>query len=509
MKLRDKMKTFEEKTARSVGKRSFTPGIRQKMLAANIMMILVPTLAALILFAAFFNGHRTGYWEEIMEYILRDNNNMMSAESIIRSCDQSDDLDAMQRELSRTGYHSRIEKDGQITASGLTQEDLAAGEKLAGPLAGRDSDYTISNGRFVVIRSSFQDEGSRYVVTAVRTPVTAATIGRGDSYIKGYIEWFIGIMLAILIAVILLLNVILYRWTSRSIVRPLDQLSRGSERIREGDLDFDMKTTRRDEIGRVMNDFDEMRGHLQDSVEERLRYEKYRRELIIGISHDLRTPLTSIKGYVEGLRDGIANTPEKKEKYYQAIEVSVADLERLTADLTDFSRIESESRSLDIRETELNEFYRSCVKDMENEYMDEPVEIVLEESEEPLYAGIDREEMKRVHYNLVENAIKYKNKDRSRFTIRLSREEDEAVIRFADDGPGVPESDLDHVFDFFFRGDASRTDSAEGSGIGLAVVKEIVLGLGGTVGAQNDDGFVVIIRLPLKKEAFHEEDPHH
>ncbi|MGI6211995.1 MAG: sensor histidine kinase [Anaerovoracaceae bacterium] len=497
-----KIKEFRDQAAAYLKEHPFSMKIRYKMLIANVMMILIPALVALGLFVVFFDGARSGYWEEIMETILKDKYETLSAESILRSCSHEEAIGEMRRELSKTGYHFRIEKDGNVMYSNLKSEDVSAGKAVVGSLYKGTADFTVTKGRTVVMRISFRDHGHSYATTAIRTPSIAAESGqyKRDSYIKKYIEWFIGIMLVILIAVIVLLNLLMYRWISRRIIRPLGELSDGTERIREGDLDFEMKTDRKDEIGTVINDFDDMREYLQDSVEARLRYEESRTEMIRGISHDLRTPLTSIRGYVEGLRDGIANTPEKQEKYYKAIEVSISNLERLTADLTDFSRIESGRTHLYPEKTELNEYYQDEVKELREKYLIDNVTIRLNEWKEPLFASIDRGEMKRIHSNLIDNTVKYRSSDASEVVITLERDGKDALIRFADDGPGAPEKDLENVFECFFRGDAARTEPGRGSGIGLAVVRQIVEGLGGTVRARNENGFVVEIRLPAEGE---------
>lgn len=110
-------------------------------------------------------------------------------------------------------------------------------------------------------------------------------------------------------------------WISRSILKPLRLLSLGTKEIREGNLDTEMEYRNKDEFGDVCRDFDDMRAYLKESVEQRLKDEKRRRDLITGISHDLRTPLTSIIGYLDGLLDGIADTPEKRTRYLKAIQI--------------------------------------------------------------------------------------------------------------------------------------------------------------------------------------------
>ena len=163
---------------------------------------------------------------------------------------------------------------------------------------------------------------------------------QGHSYVMKDMIIYTSVIIFVLLAAVVFTNLILSRWLARSILKTLEMLKKGSSFIKNGELDFDMRVKRRDEIGAVLNDFDEMRLRLKESVDECLKYEQYRKELIIGLSHDLRTPLTSIKGYVEGLHDGIANTVIMKTKHYEAIETGIDTLETLVSSLSDFSKTE-------------------------------------------------------------------------------------------------------------------------------------------------------------------------
>jgi signal transduction histidine kinase len=475
--------------------------IKWKMLIANILMIVIPVGIAAGLLGVFFNGTGMSYWE-IMENVMDDHNSVYSAQALMHACTDQRHLSEAEREMTKAGYHFRTQRDGKTWYSSLTSDDLAEARDLSGSVGRTQNDYTISRGQTVVIRNTFRHDGRTFAVTAVRTPATAsdADLASG-SYLKRYLEYFIAFLIIIFLTIVVVLNLLFSGWISRSILHPLQELSAGSARIRRGDLSFDMSTDRSDEIGTVINDFDEMRRHLQESVEERLRYEQDRREMIMGISHDLRTPLTSIRGYLEGLRDGIADTQEKREKYYRAIEVSAASLEQMVSDLTDFSRLESGRSHVQMERVELNSWYRAIIGDLRARYLKDHVEIRLEESGGPLYADLDIGEMQRIHTNLLDNTVKYRDGDASTVTITLAGEADQAVIRIADDGPGVSAEELDRVFTCFYRGDAARSNPGRGSGIGLAVVRQIAEEFGGTVSAESENGFAVVIRLPLKEKS--------
>ncbi len=154
---------------------------------------------------------------------------------------------------------------------------------------------------------------------ALRLSTPQETDGTMVNYLKNCIRRYLAVILIIFVALTVCINGVLSWWISGSILKPLGKLSLGTKEIREGNLDTPMQYEKKDEFGQVCRDFDEMRAYLRESVQQRLKDEKRRRDLVTGISHDLRTPLTTIMGYLDGLLDGIADTPEKRLRYLQAI----------------------------------------------------------------------------------------------------------------------------------------------------------------------------------------------
>lgn len=300
----------------------------------------------------------------------------------------------------------------------------------------------------------------------------------------------------IFIGAVILISVILTGIISRSIIRPLEELREGARRIGNGDLDAEIAYRRNNEIGEVCRDFNDMRIRLKQSVEERIRYDQYRREMISGISHDLRTPLTSIRGYVEGLRDGIADTDEKRERYYAAIQRRTSDLESLVETLSLFSRLENSSFHYNLQRTGLGTYISSLIDDYMSGAERDRINILYKaQSPEPV-AMIDPREMKRLFVNLFENSLRYSQKDLVTVSVDVRSDGQSALITVSDDGPGVPEDELERIFDSFYRGDKARSNAGEGSGLGLSIVKSIAEGHGGSVRACNRDGLNIEIELP-------------
>ena len=302
------------------------------------------------------------------------------------------------------------------------------------------------------------------------------------------------------IGLVELANLALSRWISRSVLEPLKELSAGAREIRNGNLDHRITYAKQDEFGEVCQDFNEMRGYLKQSVKQRQEFEKRRRELITGVSHDLRTPLTSIRGYLEGLLEGIAATPEMRERYLKAIQTRTGDLERLVESLSVYNRLENETFQYQLEPADMRAFLEQYVESNGEQFRRDHVTVRLRFREKRYPVMLDGNEWKRVMDNLFANTVRYREKETSAVTISLESRNRRLGLEltFADDGPGVPEESLGRLFDHFYRTDEARTHSGEGSGIGLAVVMEIVKGHGGTVRAENRKGLAVVLTLPME-----------
>jgi len=318
---------------------------------------------------------------------------------------------------------------------------------------------------------------------------------------------YLGIILLSAIVIIVLMNSFLASRITKSILVPLDLLRFGSNQIKEGNLDFRLDYKGKDEFEQVFSDFDEMRQRLKDSVELQLRYETDKRELVAGISHDLRTPLTVIKGYVEGLRDGVANTPEKQQNYLNMIYRKACDMDSLVDNLFLFSKMDTGHYPFDFQTVELRGFLAEFFAQAKDEFSRKGLDISYEDhAEDGVFVKLDRREMGRVLANILGNSVKYKTEETGRVKAGLKRSGDGAVITIADDGPGVPQEELPKLFTRFYRGDPSRTNPQEGSGLGLAIAKHIVNYHDGTITACSNGGIEITITLPVKAREEDEAD---
>lgn len=308
----------------------------------------------------------------------------------------------------------------------------------------------------------------------------------------------------IAIAVILtvfITNRLLNNFVFSKIARPLDMLSHGVNEISNGNLNYRLHYNENDEFRPVCESFNEMAIRLKRSVELAQRNEESRKELLLDISHDLRTPLTAIQAYVEGLIDGVAATPEMQKRYLETVKRKTNDIEKMVSALFAYSKLDMEEFETDVKDINIDMLLENTVKRCVDEYHERGLDINIRTSN-GLTVVADSGLLERVFQNLLENSCKYKNKEVGTVDIYCREKNLTAEIVFADDGPGVDESQLTKIFDVFYRTDKARSNTGNGSGIGLAFAKKAVEEMHGSIYAEKSasGGLAIIIELPKKAD---------
>ena len=298
------------------------------------------------------------------------------------------------------------------------------------------------------------------------------------------------------IAVLVIMSQIFTGNLVKHIMEPLDELATGAKRIRENDLTEDINYSGDIEFENVCDTFNKMQKHILREQEKNRKYEKARTDMIAGISHDLRTPLTAIRGTIKGLMDGIASTPEKQDRFLEIAYRRTGEMDLLLNQLFYLSKIETGNMPITLRKIEISSFIKNYVQAKQGLMEAEKEELVEETKEITAEVAVDPEQLQRIFDNLLENSRKYGEKVPLKMKIGLRKTPGGILIRFSDNGVGVPENKLPYVFDEFYRADESR-NKKEGNGLGLYIVKYLIEAMGGTVRAENEDGFVVLIELPL------------
>ncbi len=302
------------------------------------------------------------------------------------------------------------------------------------------------------------------------------------------------------IFIILFTATILMLWVYRSIIKPLNILRIATNQIKEGDLDYSVSSDTGDEIGGLCQDFEEMRIRLKKLIEDRLQYEEDIKELISNISHDLKTPLTAIKGYSEGLMDGVADTPQKQEKYLKTIFTKANDMSVLVDELAFYAKIDNNTVPYAFKAINLHEYFDDCIDDLSFDLEVKNIKILYHnEMDQSVQVVADAEQLKRVINNIIGNSMKYLDKDEGRIEIKLYDIGLYVQIEISDNGIGIPCQDIPYIFDRFYRADASRNSKKGGSGLGLSISKKIIEDHSGKIWAESERGAGTTIFFTLKK----------
>jgi signal transduction histidine kinase len=315
---------------------------------------------------------------------------------------------------------------------------------------------------------------------------------------RGWSSLFLLASIAIFVLFISIINNILTYRMIKNITKPLDILTRGVNQIHEKNFTHRIEYNADDEFLPVCEAFNQMAAQLEASTERRLKDEANRRELLAGISHDLRTPLTTINGYLDGLESGVASTPEMRKKYFHTIKNKTVDMNHIIEQLFFFSKLDMDEFPFYPSRFELTYAISDMVEEFTEEYAMRGLEIINNVSCQNVFVNIDVSQFRRVVINILENSVKYKEKETGRMEINSSIDNNFVQLRFADNGPGVSHDMLPNLFNAFYRADPSR--HTKGSGLGLAISEKIIERSGGTIHAENVDsgGLVIVICLPVE-----------
>lgn len=379
-----------------------------------------------------------------------------------------------------TGDKKQLENiKSSLPEFGIYNTDIDGGLYIAGqnPYLLKQQDFYYSDG----------SEGSIFIVTDVETVV--------PQFRASIIQMVISFLI-----IICLTAFALTFWIYHSILRPLNTLRIATRNIKDGNLNFSIINTSEDEIGQLCEDFEDMRIRLMELIEVRMQYEIDSKELISNISHDLKTPLTAIKGYTEGILDGVADTPEKMDKYLKTIYTKANDMTALVDELAIYSKIDCNEMPFNFVNINLDEYFNDCIEEISLDLEVKNIDIAyFNYTDTSLMVTIDTEQMKRVINNIIGNSSKYMGNKKGIINIRIKDIGDYVQIEFEDNGKGIADKDIPLIFDRFYRTDASRNSSKGGSGLGLSIVKKIIEEHSGRIWVTSKENVGTVIYFTLKK----------
>ncbi|WP_317981829.1 sensor histidine kinase [Paenibacillus glycanilyticus] len=323
--------------------------------------------------------------------------------------------------------------------------------------------------------------------------------------VADFFKRLVPLVLLTLLGALIVTNGLLTYLVSRSIIKPLYALKEAAGQIREGDLNHPVRLRRQDEIGQLGAAFEEMRVRLQASLGAQLELEQGRKELLANISHDLKTPITAIQGCTDCLRDGIADTEEKRQKYVQMIAGKTTEMNRMIEELQLYSTLDTGKLPFHWDTVDLTAYMIQYVNELQLDPRFSGTEVTFTSSAgtEQVLIQADRQKLHRALMNLADNSLQYMKGETKRLQFSLDEEPGGiCLLQIRDNGEGIPADALPRVFDRFFRAQSSRSPGKGNSGLGLAIVKQIIEAHGGTATAvsQTGEGTTIRLRFPAWKQ---------
>ncbi|SFB58178.1 Signal transduction histidine kinase [Cohnella sp. OV330] len=335
--------------------------------------------------------------------------------------------------------------------------------------------------------------------TADDKPVSLFLLTKIDPLVHFAKRWF-PILLAAAIAALILTNIVLTYYMSTRIIRPLLALRQAAGRFSEGELEVPIAVKGKDEIGQLGITFEQMRVRLKESILLQLQYEKNRKELIANISHDLKTPITAIKGYVDGIMEGIADTRDKHDRYMKTIASKADELDKLIDELFLYSKLDMQNVPFRMQPMSVRGLLGDWSDDLRFELEKNGVALMTEfDVQASVLVQVDPDSFKRVLGNVIQNSLKYMDKESPAIRLSAHRENSRVEIAIEDNGSGIPAEAMPHIFDRFYRAEWSRNSRTGGSGLGLAIAKQIMLAHDGDIRAESveGEGTRVILTIPI------------
>lgn len=473
--------------------------VKKRLFISNILMILIPVFLSIVIgcvmmftLRSFFDldkGERMGkdvrfyYAVNYVRSFIAEDPDATLDELIVK-------LEAMQakntvKTLSYVIYKGEI----PVYQNGAEPDREALGIAME-----RDGEHSYVYDETTLYTLDFKD----FKIIMYNTDHAGFDLSAYESFRHTVIKRVL-VMFTMVIIIVLCTNRLLTRIVIDSIATPLDKLIFGVRQIRDGNLEYRIGYHGNDEFRQVCEDFNEMAVYLQQSVNQQQQDYHSRKELLAGISHDLRTPLTSIKGYIIGLEQGIDTSPQIRTRYLQVLKKKTEELEFLINQLFLFSKIDIGEYPMKIEQIMLDRALEEIVADIGIEYELRGLKIHFRNFDVPVNVAADLGQLRTVLINICENAMKYVDRNEKKLSVDCGVIGRRAYITMTDNGDGVPAESLSRLFDVFYRTDRSRKDTGGGSGLGLAISRKVIERMGGTIAAENKKtgGLIIRITLPL------------
>lgn len=486
--------------------------ISTRILITSVLAIVIPIIIIVVLLCALlvFNSNRYGssnvqngaysviyqlQWgqtiSELTEELLNDNDDIHSLDAIKSAVAPLEESDCL----------IFISKNGEAFYSSDPGTDiLNQAEEMSGKNADKNLYYFGDKGLAFITTAAKNNNEFKVVIVNASYAVTDIRIQMRSQNLFNILINRARIIILVVLFTFILAIIIISLITTKTIVGPIEQITRGANEFAKGNFDYEIKYKSKNELGQLADSFNEMRLKVKESIEEKNRANQRQKEVIAGIAHDLRTPLTSVKGYLEGLRDGIADTPEKYDRYMNIIYNSTRDTEKMLDDLLAISKFELGNISLNCENVTVLDFVGFA-----SEYVEPLSKVdfefkIIDKTRNSPVLRIDTDYFTRVINNIITNSLKYRRPEvKGLIELTISEYEHTVIFEIKDNGMGVDRESLPRIFDTLYRADKARSNVRDGSGLGLSVCKQIVELHGGLIWAQSEvgNGLSIFISLPI------------
>ena len=429
-------------------------------------------------------GHMTASTVEELEQVTKEDPDKLLDQVYLKKLNER---------LSNHSSYLLVKKDWQNIYSGLPKEGNYKDDLNYSPKDGKDESlYVMDEQPYHIQQTNFTFSDGSVGQVLIYTNVAQIV-----PQIKKLVAQIIITSLLILFAG----SFIAMFWLYKSIVHPLNKLKTAAENIKDGNLNFSVAAETDDEIGEVCVAFEEMRLKLKGQIERNIQYEKESKELISNISHDLKTPMTAIKGYIEGIMDGVADTEEKRNRYIRTIYNKVNDMNSLIEELFLYAKLDSNSVTYSFAKVNVDAYFQDCVEEISLDLESQGVDFgYFNYADRDTGIIADPEQLKRVVNNIIGNSVKYASPDRKlMISLRIMEEAEFVKIEIEDNGKGIARNEVPLIFDRCYRTDASRNSSKGGSGLGLSIAKKIIEEHGGKIWAVSTEGVGTTMCFVLRK----------
>lgn len=338
-----------------------------------------------------------------------------------------------------------------------------------------DSYYEVKNENKVVYSTFILNNGRAEAVVRYIVPVNEV-----KKLCNSPLRKYITLILIILAVVIVLILLKTYKIIKIDVFNPINEMHNSAKSILRGNLDEKVLYDYDGEIGEFSHDFEKMRDNLKDSRDSEAKLKRNEKELLACISHDLKTPISSISGYCEGILDGIVKSEDDVKRYASIILKKSHVLTKLIDDMLEYSKAEINEMTIQKEDVYSADYFYDILEDLSLDVETKNRKFILNGEIPNVLLNIDKNRIQEVMYNLVSNSIKYTNES-GVIEVSIEKKNGSLIVHVKDDGMGIAADDIPNVFKKFYRGEKYRNMNIPGSGLGLTISKYIVEKHGGYI----------------------------